>query len=146
MRPRALIPSLLFIGVCSWLMAQQEGRNEGPVYDNAIKPVHVEELEYPRLAEMARVRGVVVVKAKLDSEGKVISSLAVSGNEVLIPACIANSMKWRFQPNAENAAVIIYNFDFDDRACESYSKCPSQFTFRKPNIATITTGGLIYQP
>jgi hypothetical protein len=61
--------------------------------------------------------------------------VAISGQDVLIPVCLANVKRWRFQPNAENAAVIVYNF----RMIEGSSKSgASQFIFQGPNFATIT--------
>ena len=136
---------LVIIGTCRCLMALQEGLEQGPVFNEVIKPLHVEELAYPRIAWLARVDGVVVVRAKLDREGKVVSSVAISGPKILISSCLSNSLKWKFDPNEQGAVVIIYDFRIEG-SCQFNLSCSSQFAFRPPNFATITTGFPIINP
>ena len=135
MKKKAIVLGLLIIGFCNCMMAEEEK----PVFDDAIKPVHIEELAYPPLARMANIQGIVVVRAKLDVEGKVEESVALSGPKVLIPECIANSKKWKFQPISDNRVIIIYDFRLEG-LCYFHSPCASQFSFRPPNVATITSG------
>lgn len=124
---------------CGCLLAQQPASEERTVFDESIAPVHVEELPYPPLARMARIQGVVVIRAKLDSQGRVASSVALSGRKILINDCLENSKKWRFQPTPENVAVIVYDFRLEG-SCYFDLPCLSQFTFRPPNLATIKKG------
>lgn len=122
------------------IMAQQKAE-EDPVYDKMIRPVHVERLEYPPLARQARIQGIVVVRARIDTEGNVVSAVAISGHELLIPACLENSMKWRFRPNPNSVVVIIYDFGIDRSVCGVPGwPCTKSFTFRPPNIAVIRGG------
>jgi TonB family protein len=114
-------------------MAQQEGT----VFDDEVKPLYFETLTYPLAARLTRVQGTVVVRVKLDDKGGVVSSIAISGAKKLIQECISNSRKWRFRPNRDKTAVIIYEFRIEG-LCNL--PCLSQFAFRPPNIATITMG------
>jgi hypothetical protein len=72
----------------------------------------------------------------LNDEGKVVEATAVSGNDILIPDCLANAKKWRFRPNAKKTVVIVYNFRMTYAV--SKSGC-SQFMLQAPNFATITS-------
>ena len=105
------------------------------INDRDIKLVNFEDLAYPTLGRTAHVQGVVVLRVKLDDQGKVADAIAISGAEALIPDSLANAKKWRFQPNAQNAAVIVYNFRLTGWI--SKSGC-SQFMLEPPNFATIT--------
>ena len=115
----------------------QEVYKDEAVDDSDIKATHIEEIKYPPLPRQARIQGIVVVRAKLDDEGNVVSSSAISGHPLLVKDCLSNVLKWKFEPNASKQVVIVYNFQLDPKVCES-SPCPSTFSFRKPNLATIT--------
>ncbi|MGH9679657.1 MAG: energy transducer TonB [Candidatus Acidiferrales bacterium] len=104
--------------------------------DNEMRLVDYEDLAYPAIGHTARIEGVVVVRAILDDQGKVVDATAISGAEPLVPACLANAKKWRFRPNASKMAVIVYNFRLIDTI--SKSGC-SHFELAPPNFATITT-------
>jgi hypothetical protein len=69
--------------------------------------VDYEDLTYPAPARTAHVRGDVVGRAEIDGRGGVVDAAAVSGAQILIRDCLANVRKWRFQSNAQRAAVII---------------------------------------
>lgn len=126
-----LAVAFLWSGPLGSLQAQQ---NE-TLYDKDIKVVDFVELSYPPLGRTAHIEGVVVVRVRLDDHGEVLNAVAISGSDILIPDCLANVKKWRFRPNAQNAAVIVYNFRMI--AGTSVSEI-SQFSFQRPNLATIT--------
>ncbi len=126
------ISALALIGSWCVIVAQ-----EPPVFDETIKPIYFEPLRYPLTARISHIQGVVVVRVTLNSEGKVLSATPISGPKALISDCIANSRKWRFEPTAEKMAVIVYEFRIDG-FCQL--PCASQFSFRPPNAARITTG------
>jgi len=107
----------------------------GTINDKDMKVVDFVDLEYPQMARQARIQGVVVVWARLDEKGNVLDTKALSGAEVLAAASLENAKRWRFQPNAARAAVIVYNFRVTDS--ESKSGC-SHFSLEPPNFATIT--------
>ncbi|MFI5090834.1 MAG: energy transducer TonB [Terriglobales bacterium] len=125
---------VLSIAACSGVRAQQIGTVT--VIDKGIKAVDFEDLKYPLLAQYAPLEseGVVVVRVNLDDEGKVVEAMAISGNDILIPDCLANVKKWRFQPNPAKTAVIVYNFRMLQGECKSAS---SVFAFQHPNFVTI---------
>ena len=110
---------------------------ELPILDEDVKPLYFETLAYPVMARISRIQGVVVIRVMLSDDGTVVSARPISGPKELIPECLANSKKWRFEPTPDKMAVIIYEFRIDG-LCQL--PCASQFTFRPPNSARITTG------
>jgi len=104
------------------------------VKDKDISVVDFEEIRYPPLARTARVQGVVVMRVRLDKNGYAVEANAISGSDLLIPACLTNVKKWRFLPNSEKAAVVIYNFTMPGAACASQDK---SFSFLHGNLVTI---------
>jgi TonB family protein len=114
----------------------------GTVLNEDIKPLSFETLEYPLAARLTRVQGVVVVRVTFNEEGRVTESRAVSGPKSLIADCLANSKKWRFQPNSAQTAVIIYQFRIEGLCI---SGCPSRSTFWPPNLITVVTGDPVVQ-
>jgi len=94
------------------------------------------ELSYPALARSARIQGVVVVRAKLDSQGKVVDAVGVSGSELLLPSSLENVKKWRFEPNARKSTIVVYNFTIIEGRCSSYS---SLFVLQGANLARVIT-------
>jgi TonB family protein len=129
-----LVP-VLVVCLSSLLIAQ-----DVPVIDETVKPLYFESLTYPLAARLSRVQGAVVVRVKLNGEGSVVSAVAISGAKTLITECLSNSKKWRFQPNVNNAAVIVYQFKIEG-LCNL--PCPSHFNFLPPNLATITIGDAV---
>jgi len=123
---------LLIISPLTCVRAQQDDSFS----DKDIKVVSFEELSYPALARSARIQGVVVVRAKLDNQGKVVDAVGVSGSELLLPGSIDNVKKWRFEPNARKSAMVVYNFTILEGRCNSYS---SLFILQGANLARIIT-------
>ncbi len=105
--------------------------------DSDVKVVHFETLTYPLAARLAHVDGAVVIRAQLDAQGNVVTTMAISGAKTLIPDCLTNAKKWQFHPNSQNTAVIVYLFKIDG-LCNL--PCPSDFKFTPPNIVRITMG------
>jgi len=110
------------------------GQQDQMVTDEDMKLVSSDPIRYPAIGRSARIQGVVVVRVGLDEKGKVSHATALSGPEPFVAASIANARKWRFRPNPQKAAVIIYNF----RLTDAISGC-DHFTLEPPNFATITT-------
>jgi hypothetical protein len=117
-----------------------QAQGSGPVEDRDIQVVHYQPLIYPPLDKLAAIQGVVVVWVSL-SNGNVIDAKAVSGNADLIPACLMNVKKWRFRPNKQNAAVVIYYFKISPDPDGTYTRVckagSSLFSFHKPNLALV---------
>ena len=123
----------LFLLLAGSLVAQDTTVEE-PIYDSEIGVIFAEEMAYPPLARQARLQGMVVVKARTDGRGNVVSAVAISGHKLLIPHCLENIKKWRFNTNA-NGVVVIYDFAETTMGC-ALPLC-SGFQLRRPNIALI---------
>lgn len=119
------------------LFAVVAGAQSVPVFNEDLSPVYFEAFNYPLKARLSHIEGVVVVRATLDDEGRVVASEAVAGPKALIEDCLLNAKKWLFKPNTSKRAVIVYLFRIEG-LCQL--PCPSQFSFRPPNIATIVIG------
>lgn len=130
-----------------WNQSSAQGSQaDETVTDDQIVVSSFAEMRYPRMAQVGNVRGIVVVRVKLDDAGKVVSTTAVSGSKLLIPDTLANAKDWQFQPNAAKSAVIIYEFEIKGRCEDKDSRRDHLFVFRKPNIASITACGEFWQP
>ena len=129
MRPLLSLIVLIWVG---FVQAQSS-----PVTDEEIKPIYFEPMNYPLVARIKHIQGVVVLLAKLDRTGNVTATEAVSGAEALIQDCLTNAKKWRFQPNPHGNVVIIYEFRIEGLC---HAPCLSQFSFKPPNEATIRIG------
>lgn len=105
------------------------------VSDKDLEVLNFEELSYPALAKAARIQGLVVVQTKLDEKGGVIEASAIVGHPTLVPGCLTNVKKWRFRPNPQNSAVVVYSFRLVNGY---YANNQSQFVLEPPNFATIT--------
>jgi outer membrane biosynthesis protein TonB len=127
--------SIIVLMVASLILAYRP-QDDAVVKDSELRLVDWDDLSYPTLARTAHVQGVVVIRARLNAQGTVVAAEAVSGNEVLVPDCLANAKQWRFQPNAKNTAIIVYNFRLTGSV--SKSGC-SHFELSPPNFATITS-------
>jgi TonB family protein len=116
-------------------LASVPAQQDKPISDTDMKVIDFEDLGYPPLARAVRVQGVVVVRVRLDNDGKVVEATAISGSDLLVPESLANAKKWRFKPNARRAAVIVYNFRLVG-ICKS--SAVSFSTLQEPNFVTIT--------
>lgn len=64
----------------------------------APKLVHRVPPEYPMLAQQARVKGIVILEARVDAKGLVTSVDVLQGNPLLDDAAVAAVRQWRYQP------------------------------------------------
>jgi len=130
---------LLAVGSLLAIPAGVTAQQESPINDTDIKVTGYEELTYPTLGVMGNMQGIVVVRVKLDDEGKVVDAVALSGWLILRNASIENAKKWRFEPNAQKAAIIVYNFRIEGICFND--KYSSHMIFYPPNFASITDCG-----
>lgn len=108
------------------------------VSDADVEVSKFEEMEYPRLAALARIQGVVVVQAKLNGQGEVEDASTVSGNPILAKDCLANVREWRFRPNSNSTAIVVYSFRFPCDSLSYKSDYQHQFVLEYPNFAEVT--------
>ncbi|MGB6402349.1 MAG: energy transducer TonB [Candidatus Sulfotelmatobacter sp.] len=132
-RTTALISVGLLVLSVSYSPAQQEQT----VNDEDIVVSSFEEMIYPAIARAAGREGTVVVEVKLDKDGYVVSASAISGSKMLIPDTLSNVRKWRFHPNSQKTAVVIYEFHLVEGKCNAGRT--GLFVLRGPNVATVTT-------
>lgn len=97
--------------------------------------VSFEDLDYPAVARATRHQGIVVVDVALDGNGVPVSAAALIGPELLIPHATANAKKWRFKPNLQRRAIIVYEFSIDPGVCHDSKR--SLFVLRYDNFAQI---------
>jgi TonB family protein len=127
-----LVIFLLALGPLLPLRAQQVES----INDNEIKVVDFTEIVYSPLARHAQIQGVVVVRARINDQGKVVDATAVSGPDIFRLDCLTNIRKWRFKPNTSKTVVIVYDFKIVDGRCNSD---PSLFILQGSNLATVMT-------
>jgi TonB family protein len=99
-----LLPVWLLTNPLSLVRAEQDETG----YDIGIRVVKYETMNYPDAAGMDGREGVVGVRVKLDRQGKVVDSMASSGDELLRVSCLDNAKKWRFETNSQNATILVY--------------------------------------
>src|SRR5579885_339709 len=91
-RTATLFPIFIVAVLASAVVLPSTAREfEQTIENGEINVADFVELPYPREARLSHVAGAVVIRVKLDSEGIVIRSSAISGAKLLIPACISNA-------------------------------------------------------
>jgi TonB family protein len=130
-RPLISVIVLFALGALTPVVAQEDK----VVFDKDIRVEAYEELSYPLPARTQRIQGVVIVRVKLDDEGRATDAVAISGADALVGDCLANAKKWRFQPNLRKSAIIAYHFKMPGGECKSPY---SLFILERPNLVTIT--------
>jgi hypothetical protein len=78
----------------------------------------------------------VVVKAKLDDHGAVTDATAISGSPILTGPTVSSVKSWRFRPNAEKMALIVFRFTLLEGRCKSGS---SVFSLQADNFAIVVS-------
>jgi TonB family protein len=136
--------ALMAIGLLALSVSYALAQQEQIVNDEDISVSSFEEMFYPALAHAAGREGAVVVEVKLDNSGYVVSARAISGYRMLIPDTLSNVRKWRFHPNSQKTAVVIYEFHLVEGKCNSGRN--GLFVLKEPNVAIITTCEMQPQP
>lgn len=78
-----------------------------------------------------------IIAALPNNAGGVTDAVALSGAEALVRDCLENVKKWRFEPNAQKSAVVVYKFGMPGGECKS---APSMFMLERPNFAKVGRG------
>jgi TonB family protein len=103
---------VMLLGIaCSCFGAASDPKHKVP-YGGSV--TSFEDLVYPASAREANVQGAVVIRATLDDGGNVVDVFALSGSRALIPDCLVNAKKWKFQPNPEKIVIIVYDFRIEE--------------------------------
>jgi TonB family protein len=112
------------------------------------EPSEMVGLTYPRLALMAQITGLVVVKVSVGSDGSVIATEAVSGHPLLAEAARKNAEQWKFMPSDRahgpvHDPYLVYRFVMKG-ACAG-DDCRASFVIEYPNFVLVTSEGPPYQ-
>lgn len=96
---------------------------------------------YPVYARQAAIEGIVVVQAELNDVGQVVEAVALYGDRILLPQTLIDAKKWRFQPNPQHRAIIVYWFRYfgEDFPCSISWDFHGQFVLQPPNFVTVST-------
>jgi len=62
--------------------------------------------EYPQLAKMARIQGVVRLEAIISKDGTIQDLKTLSGHPLLIKAAYEAVQRWRYQPTLLNGEPV----------------------------------------
>jgi TonB family protein len=114
----ALVLGVLVLASPDQALPQQGQTDAGA----EVEVISFEAVTYPPLGWQARIEGVVVVRVTLDADGKVTDAVALSGHGIFVPFSLENVRKWRFRPDAQRTAVIVYNFKLLAGRCEPMSQ------------------------
>lgn len=72
----------------------------------AAKAIHQPHPDYPPLARMARIQGVVRLEAVISIDGTIQNLKLISGHPLLVPAAIEAVARWRYQPTLLNGEPV----------------------------------------
>jgi TonB family protein len=77
----------------------------------ATQDLHLEQVEpqYPPIARAARVDGIVILRAIIGTDGKVLDIGVVSGHAMLLPASIDAVRQWVYKPYLINNEPVEIN-------------------------------------
>ena len=125
-----LLATLATTGSSSDLFHQQDNT----IYDEDVEFVNAAPMEYPPELLHSGVLGTALIKVSIGEDGGVVGASPVAGNPWLIPRCVSNARKWRFKPNPQKSAIIVYEFRQGDSLCSggAYSR------IREPNLVEVT--------
>ena len=121
----------LLLALCSILLAQEPWSVRRLI-----------SLEYPRLAQQAKIQGSVELTCTTGIAGEVLDCKGVSGHPLLLGAAIENAKRWRFQrsPTAQaNGDQIILHYDFVLRGLPVRSRPKVEFSFEYPNHVIVSS-------
>jgi TonB family protein len=126
------------------LLAGNPARAQEPVRDDLVRVSKPAPLEYPEVAQAARVQGVVVVEVTVSSGGLVESTRVLSGHSQLTGGVEANAKKWVFEPNGPPRVLLVYTFDLDGPMCGDAPR--STFKLRLRTLASVSACTSIITP
>ena len=109
---------------------------DAAVPDKDIHVLSFEGMRYSPIARAANVQGVVVIQVELDGSGKPVGVRALSGNPYLVIRAVENAKQWRFEPNTEKTAIIVYDYRIVGLCAQGVDS--SQLVLEPPNLAIIS--------
>lgn len=70
-------------------------------------------IDYPPIANSARVQGIVIVRVTIGGNGRVSQAQLLHEAPLLQDAVLANARRWEFEPTTERDAILVYEFAND---------------------------------
>lgn len=110
-----------FVGFGGWPFWVWEDRSEGGApkggsFGQPAALITQVPLVYPPQAKANRIEGVVVLRLRIDKEGRVAKADVLNGDPRLIQAAVDAARKWRYKPATLGGQVIesesIVNINF----------------------------------
>lgn len=96
-------------------------------------------LAYPPPARMARISGIVIVRATIGEDGKVRNIETLSGHPLLARAAEANAGRWKFRradrEDTEPNFFLVYRFVLKG-TCRP-RRCQETFSIEFPNFVVV---------
>ncbi|SRR5579885_1623624 len=103
------------------------------------EPVETVGLQYPPLARMARISGIVIVRASLGADGSVQEASVLSGHPLLAKSAQANAREWRFrqlgQGRPTSDVFLVYRFVLEGTCAAN--ECRETFWAEYPNFVVV---------
>ena len=101
-----LVLSILIFSRLIFAQSQSESTREEPTVIAAVAPV------FPPIARAARAKGEVVVEVKVNPQGEVEESKALSGHPLLRKVSEAAAKKWKFADGKAPSKMARLTFNF----------------------------------
>ncbi len=105
-------------------------------------PDEIPGLHYPRLAQFARIEGVVVVECIIGNDGSVTSTIVKSGHRLLSEAAAKAAKGWHFKRSEDGHDTSTVQLTFEFRlvgSCKSPNHCEESLLLKYPDRAIVTT-------
>ena|SRR2546425_11045022 len=99
--------------------------------------IHLESPNYHHLARAAGLQGEVRVQVKIAADGKVVSTGATSGHQLLRREAESNVQKWLFNSGEDRTLDVLYEFRLEEP--EVYCDPPSRVTFDLPHKVRVVS-------
>ena len=110
--------------------------SEPPKVVQAVAP------NYPQIARIAHVQGLVSITLEISSDGKVSNARMTSGAPLLRDECLATAKKWLFAPSSKQSRTVDLKFEFTvDDALPTDAQ--EQISFSPPYYVAIRVGPVV---
>jgi protein TonB len=89
------------------LNIKNNGSTENVTYNRPPKPINLPPPKYPEEAYQKKISGTVMVKIKINKEGKVTqASIYESDNEIFNNAALEAARKYEFEPAVQKGKIV----------------------------------------
>ena len=80
-------------------------------------------VDYPPIAQSARLQGTVVVRLSIAANGTVTSATALAGPPLVTEAALNNARAWKFAATKQRETIVVYQFAFMERLRPDLPPC-----------------------